>query len=80
MKTEAADLNIDELRRLRWVLRWPIGMALFIALSLCAYWHTHRLVILGLGVALWFCGYFQGRADEEIKAISKSQRKEQVHG
>jgi len=80
MKNETVDMTINELRRMRWWLRWPIGMSLFMALALSVSSHLPRLVVQLAGVALWFCGYFHGRADGELQWKIEQQRKEGTDG
>ena len=61
------DLNVRELKRLSWVLRWPASIILFSLLFHYTDGYPHKWAIAGLAISISFCSYLQGRADEEIK-------------
>ena len=76
-------LNIKDLKRLSWVLRWPASIILFSLLFHCTdNGHPHKWAIAGLAISISFCSYLisfcsylQGRADEEIKWKKDSEQK-----
>ena len=68
-------LNIKDLKRLSWVLKWPVSFILFCLLFSCIDGHPHKWAIVGLALSVSFCSYLQGRADEEIKWKKNSEQK-----
>ena len=68
-------LNIKDLKRLSWVLRWPASIILFSLLFHYTDGHPHKWAIVGLALSVSFCSYLQGRADEEIKWKKDSGQK-----
>ena len=78
----SGNLNIKDLRRLSWVLRWPASIILFSLLFHYTDGPPHKWAIAGLAISISFCSYLisfcsylQGRADEEIKWKKDSGQK-----
>ena len=69
------DLNVRELKRLSWVLRWPASIIFFSLLFHYTDGHPHKWTISGVAISISFCSCLQGRADEEIKWKKDSGQK-----